>query len=96
MESWFEAGDTVDEVLKGNRDAPAKREARIMEKVLQPRREWWTQAAAWMAYILYQSGNDERGQDFYAAGLAMVQGRPFNQIALMKKVAEQTIMASEG
>ena len=96
MESWFEAGDIVHEVLKGNRDAPAKREARIMEKVLQPRREWWTQAAAWMAYILYQSGNDERWQDFYAATLAMVQGRPLDQIALMKKVAEQTIMASEG
>jgi hypothetical protein len=47
VESWFEVGDKVDAVLTGNRAARAKREALIIEKVLEPRREWWTQAAAW-------------------------------------------------
>jgi hypothetical protein len=42
------------------------RAALIMEKVLEPRREWWTQAAAWAACILYRAGNDERWQEFYA------------------------------
>jgi hypothetical protein len=37
-----------------------------MEKVLEPRREWWTQAAVWAACILYRAGNDERWQEFYA------------------------------
>jgi hypothetical protein len=64
-------------------------------EVIEPRREWWTQAAAWAAYILYQAGNDERWQEFYAAALAMVQKRPLHEISLMKWVAEQTAMASE-
>jgi hypothetical protein len=48
---------------------------------------------AWVAYILYEAGDDERWQDFYAAALAMVQKRALNEISLMRKVAEQTVMA---
>jgi hypothetical protein len=46
-----------------------------MEKVLEPRREWWTQVTAWAACILYRAENDERWQEFYAMASAMVQGR---------------------
>jgi hypothetical protein len=95
LDSWFEVGDEVDAVLTGNRATRKKREALIMEKVIEPRREWWTQAAAWAAFILYKAGNDERWQEFYAAALAMVQKRPLHEISLMKWVAEQTVMASE-
>ena len=95
LDSWFDAGDEVDAVLTRNHAARKKREALIMEKVVEPRREWWTQEAAWAAYILYQSDSDERWQEFYAAALAMVQQRPLNEIPLMKRVAEQTVMASE-
>jgi hypothetical protein len=95
LDSWFEVGDEVDAVLTENSTARKKREALILERVLEPRREWWTQAAAWAAYILYQAGSDERWQEFYAAALAMVQMRPLNEISLMKRVAEQTVMASE-
>lgn len=95
LDSWFEAGDEVDMVLMGNRAARKKREALIVEKVLEPRREWWAQAIAWAAYILYQAGNDERWQEFYAAALAMVQKRPLHEISLMKTVAEQTVEAAE-
>jgi hypothetical protein len=95
LDSWFEVGDEVDAVLTENNTARKKREALILERVLEPRREWWAQAAAWAAYILYQAGNDERWQDFYAAALAMVQKRTLHEISLMKKVAEQTVMAWE-
>jgi hypothetical protein len=95
LDGWFEVGDEVDAVLTGNRATRKKREALIMEKVIEPRREWWTQAAAWAALILYKAGNDERWQGFYAAALAMVQMRPLHEISLMKWVAEQTVMASE-
>jgi len=64
IDSWFEVGDEVDAVLMRNRLARNKREALVMEKVLEPRREWWTQAAAWAACILYRVGNDERWQEF--------------------------------
>ena len=95
LDSWFEVGDEVDVVLTGNRATRKKREALIMERVIEPRREWWAQAAAWAAYILNQAGIDERWQPFYAAALAIVQKRPLHEISLMKWVAEQTVMASE-
>ena len=98
LDSWFEARDEVDAVLTDNRYTSKKREARIMfimEKVLEPRREWWADVAAWAACILYQAGNDERWQEFYAAALAMVQKRPLHEISLMKTVAEQTVEAAE-
>lgn len=98
LDSWFEARDEVDAVLTDNRYTSKKREARIMfimEKVLEPRREWWADVAAWAACILYQAGNDERWQEFYAAALAMVQNRPLHEISLMKTVAEQTVEAAE-
>ncbi|MGH7868886.1 MAG: hypothetical protein ACREP9_14945 [Candidatus Dormibacteraceae bacterium] len=94
LDSWFEVGDDVDAVLTGSRDARKKREALIIERVIEPRREWWAQAVAWAAYILSQSGNDERWQEFYAAALGIVQKRALHQISLLKWVAEQTVMAS--
>jgi hypothetical protein len=42
VDSWFESGDAVDAILVGNRQAPHKRAALVMEKVLEQRREWWT------------------------------------------------------
>jgi hypothetical protein len=95
VDSWFESGDEVDAVLVGNRQAPNKRAALIMEKVVEPRREWWTQTAAWAACILYHAGSDERWQEFYALASAMVQGRALHEIPLMYKIASQTVMAWE-
>jgi len=98
LDSWFEASDEVDAVLTDNLNTSNKREARIMlimEKVLEPRREWWADVAAWTACILYQAGNDERWQEFYAAALALVQQRSLHEISLMKTVAEQTVEAAE-
>ena len=89
------ADSAVDAVLVGNRQAPHKRAALVTEKVLEPRREWWTQAAAWAACILYRAGNDERWQEFYALASAMAQGRALKEIPLMYKVASQTVSAWE-
>jgi len=71
-------------LLTRNRQARNKREALTIEKVLEPRREWWTQVTAWAAYILYRTGNDERWQEFYAMASAMVQGRALREISLMR------------
>jgi hypothetical protein len=95
LDSWFEVGDEVDAALTGSRVTQEEREALIMEKVIEPRRDWWAQSAAWTAYILNQAGNNERWQEFYVAALAMVQKRPLREIALLRLVAAQTVMASE-
>jgi hypothetical protein len=95
VDTWFESGDAVDAVLVDNRQAPHKRAALVMEKVLEPRREWWTQAAAWASCILYRAGNDERWQEFYALASAVAQGRALKEIPLMYTVASQTVSAWE-
>jgi len=89
------AGDALFTAETVNRAARQKRESLIMEKVVEPRREWWAQSTAWTAYILNLARNDERWQEFYAAALAIVQQRPLREIPLLKLVAEQTVMASE-
>ncbi len=96
LDSWFEAGDEVEVLITSA--ASEEGDAlimRVMEKVLEPRRDWWAQLAAWSAYILYQTGEDERWHEFYAAASALLQGRPIHEIALMKTVAKQTVLASK-
>ena len=95
LDSWFDVGDEVDAALANNRAPSANREAFVMERVIEPRREWWSQAAAWAAYILSQAESNERWQEFYSAALAMTQMRPLHEIPLLRMVAEQTVMASE-
>jgi hypothetical protein len=95
IDSWFEVGEEVEAALMRNRQARNKREALIMEKVLEPRREWWTQVAAWAACILYRTGNDEPWQEFYAMASAMLQGRALGEVSLMHTVASQTLSAWE-
>jgi hypothetical protein len=95
LDSWFEVGDEVDAALTSSRVTRKEREALIMDKVIEPRRDWWARSAAWTAYILNQAGNNERWQEFYVAALAMVQKRPLREISLLALVAEQTVMASE-
>jgi hypothetical protein len=95
LDSWFEVGDEVEAALTGSRSSRKKREALILETVLEPRREWWAQSAAWTAYILNLAGNDERWHEFYAAAWAIVQERPLRDIPLLNLVAEQTVLASE-
>jgi hypothetical protein len=94
LNSWFEVGDEVDAALTGSRCTRKKREALVLETVVEPRREWWAQSAAWTAYILNRAANDERWQAFYAAALAIVQERPIREIPLLKLVAGQTVFVS--
>jgi hypothetical protein len=94
LNSWFEVGDEVDAALTGSRCTRKKREALVLETVVEPRREWWAQSAAWTAYILNRAANDERWQAFYAAALAIVQERPIREIPLLKLVAGQTVLVS--
>ena len=64
LESWFEVGDGVNSVLSGNRAAREKRAALIMEKVLEPRREWWTQEAAWRPIFCISLAAMNDGRNF--------------------------------
>lgn len=95
LQSWFEVGDTVDALLTRNPGPRRQREALILAKVVEPRRQWWLQAAAWSAYILYRAGTQECWHELFVAAAALAQGRPMDEIPLMSWVARQTCAAWE-
>jgi hypothetical protein len=95
LQSWFEVGDTVDALLTRNPGPRRQREALILAKVVEPRRQWWLQAAAWSAYILYRAGTEECWTELFVAAAALAQGRPMDEIPLMSWVARQTCAAWE-
>jgi hypothetical protein len=93
LQSWFEVGDTVDVLLTRNPGPRRQREALILAKVVEPRRQWWLQVAAWSAYALYRAGNEESWQELFVVAAALAQGRPMDEIPLMSSVARQTCAA---
>ena len=95
LQSWFEVGDTVNALLTRNPGPRRQREALILAKVVEPRRQWWLQAAAWSAYILYRAGTEECWHELFVAAAALAQGRPMDEIPLMSWVARQTCAAWE-
>jgi hypothetical protein len=63
LDSWFDVGAEVDALLMSDHAPRRNREVLITEKVLESRREWWAQLAAWSAFILYQAGSEEGWQE---------------------------------
>jgi hypothetical protein len=93
LDSWFEDGDQVQSLLSGKRLSKTKREALVLEQVLEPRRRRWADLLAWTAFLLSRSDEDERWMDFYAAARALVEGRGVGDIPVMRYVAGQTVEA---
>jgi hypothetical protein len=93
LDSWFEDGDQVQSLLGAKRLSGAKREAVVLEQVLEPRRRRWADLLAWTAFLLSRSDEDERWIDFYAAARALLEGRGVGDIPVMRYVAGQTVEA---
>jgi hypothetical protein len=81
LDSWFEDGDQVQALLGGKPLSRARREAVVLEQVLDPRRRRWADLLAWTAFQLSRSDEDERW--WKAVGLVtfpscgMLPGRPW-------------------
>jgi hypothetical protein len=95
LDSWFEDGDQVQSLLGGKRLSTARREAVVLEQVLEPRRHRWTALLAWTAFLLSRSDEDECWMDFYAAARALADGRGVGDLAIMRYVAGQTVEAQK-
>jgi hypothetical protein len=95
LDSWFEDGDQVQALLGGKRLSRARREAVVLEQVLEPRRRRWADLLAWTAFLLSRSDEDERWLDFYAAARALVEGRGVGDIPILRYVAGQTVEAQK-
>jgi hypothetical protein len=95
LDSWFEDGDQVHSLLGGKRLSTARREAVVLEQVLEPQRHRWTALLAWTAFLLSRSDEDECWMDFYAAARALEDGRGVGDITVMRYVAGQTVEAQK-
>jgi hypothetical protein len=95
LDSWFEDGDQVQALLGGKRLSRARREAVVLEQVLEPRRRRWADLLAWTAFLLSRSDEDERWLDFYAAARALVEGRGVGDVPILRYVAGQTVEAQK-
>ena len=93
MESWFEDGDEVRALLGGKGMTGAKREALVMQQLLEVKRSRWADLLAWSAFLLSRSDAEERWPEFYAAARALLEGRPIIAIPIMRHVAAQTVAA---
>jgi hypothetical protein len=96
VESWFEDGDEVRALLGGKGMSRAKREALVMQRLLEARRSRWADLLAWSAFLLSRADAEERWREFYAAARALVDGRPITAIPIMRHVAAQTVAAFAG
>jgi hypothetical protein len=98
IESWFEADDEVDALLRPLR-TKKQRVAAVVEVLLPRRRTRWAWRCAWTALALKDAADDE---DLFSSSLwvemALV-GRdlagdvPLARIPLMSKIAEYTVEA---
>jgi hypothetical protein len=73
--------------------ARAKREALIMQQLLETKRSRWADLLAWSAFLLSRSDEAERWPEFYAAARALLDGRPITAVPIMRHVAAQTVAA---
>ncbi|HET6518213.1 MAG TPA: hypothetical protein VFG47_00120, partial [Geminicoccaceae bacterium] len=96
LESWFEDGDEVRALLGGKGMTGAKREALVVQQLLEAKRGRWADLLAWSAFLLSRSDAEERWPEFYAAARALLDGRPITAIPIMRHVAAQTVAAFAG
>lgn len=93
LDSWFELGDEVNALLTGKRLSRAKREALVMEKVIEPRRTRWADLLAWTAYLMAHAGRSETAASFYREARAALDGTPLAKLPTMNHVARMTVEA---
>jgi hypothetical protein len=95
--SWFEAGETVEDLLypiKGH----GRRVARLLNDYLPGRRDFWARQCAISALALRGVG-EEPSRDavrFALTGRALASGLPYAAIPLMRRIAESTVLAFQG
>ncbi len=94
LESWFEEDAEVDAILSKNpRPKTSTRVNAIIKSVLEPRRAKWTERFLWTALWLKQKQDLlSPWADFFVIGRELHRGRPIDDIAVMRGIAEVTVM----
>jgi hypothetical protein len=82
----------------GNADPPISTmggtsPALVRDVLLPQRTAKWTNLLAWTALTLRHCEEDESWQDFFVSAKELARGRPLAEIALMARVADNTVTA---
>jgi hypothetical protein len=93
LESWFEEGATVEQLLEGKRMARAKRVALVRESLLPEHASKWGDRLARTALLLRHCEDEEPWQEFFVSAKEVLAGRAMAEIPLMSRVAEVTVDA---
>ncbi|WP_210253274.1 hypothetical protein, partial [Microvirga tunisiensis] len=93
LDSWFEEGATVEQLLEGKRMARAKRVALVRESLLPEHATKWGDRLARTALLLRHCEDEEPWQEFFVTAKEVLAGRAMAEIPLMSRVAEVTVDA---
>ena len=93
LDSWFEEGAEVEQVLGGKRMARAKQVALVRESLLPKHAAKWGDRLARMALLLRHCEEEEPWPEFFVSAQEVLAGRPLAEVPLMNRVAENTVDA---
>jgi hypothetical protein len=93
LDSWFEEGAAVEQLLEGKRMARAKRVALVRDSLLPEHATQWGDRLARTALLLRHCEDEEPWQEFFVAAKEVLAGRTMAEIPLMSRVAEVTVDA---
>ena len=93
LDSWFEEGVEVEEVLGGKRMARAKRVALVRESLLPKHAAKWGERLARIALLLRHCEEEEPWQEFFISAKEVLAGRSLAEVPVMNRVAENTVEA---
>ena len=93
LDSWFEEGPEVEQLLEDKRIARAKRVALVRESLLPKHAAKWGERLARMALLLRHCEDEEPWQEFFVSAKEVVAGRSLAEVPLMNRVAENTVDA---
>src|SRR4051794_4511569 len=93
LDSWFEEGAEVEQLLEGKRMARAKRVALVRESLLPRHAVKWADRLARIALLLRHCEDEEPWQEFFVSAQEVLAGRSLAEVPLMNRVAEDTVEA---
>ena len=96
LESWFEDGGAIDELLGAKRLVAKRRVALVIEQYLPARRARWAELLAWTALTLRQDESTEDDwMDIALVARELLGDRPLAEIPLIAVIARKTVEAAE-
>lgn len=93
LDSWFEEGAEVEQLLEGKRMARAKRVALVRENLLPKHATKWGDRLARIALLLRHCEDEEPWQEFFVSAKEVLACRSLAEVPLMNSVAENTVDA---